>query len=259
MTAHTTRTEEQKVALAQEVIVYLNEILVLDPAAIHNLCEKRVQANDALTLHETTQIGVLDDDPEKVGVGLIGILNGLVGVRDDQWGYITAVHGDDDKLQRFELTRREGDVEVKEEMHPDVGERPVTDVDAGMIINGNRRAFVEGVQYYLNELLDDDSPLHVIGHIESLCRDYEKLIRDAVKVYGTDSAPSLVKSDVVVDQHDIRQHARWIDRSGQLIIIRDSNESTTAWTDLRPDGAKGADRFMTTAGFRRAYRWVLDL
>lgn len=80
---------------------------------------------------------------------------------------------------------------MTEPVHPDVGEGGIPDIDAEMIINGGRRPFVEKVQYYLNELLEDDAPLHVIGHIEELCRDYEKLIRDAVRVYG--SQPSSLR------------------------------------------------------------------
>lgn len=66
-----------------------------------------------------------------------------------------------------------------EARHPDVGDKPVTDVDAAMIINGHRREFVKGVRYYLDELLEGDQPWHVIGHIEGKCADYTKLIRDA--------------------------------------------------------------------------------
>lgn len=192
---HVTRSERQKTELAQEVIAYLNEVLALDPIAIHNLCERRTKVNDKLAQHSTTQTGVFahtiapGEQPQEVlGVGLLGILNGLVGIRDDQYGYITAVYGDDNRLERFELTKREGD--EPEEMHPDVGDHRVADIDAGMLINGHRREFVNSVQYYLNELLEDDSPQHVIGHIESECRDYTKLIHDAVKVYGYDKAPT---------------------------------------------------------------------
>lgn len=52
-------------------------------------------------------------------------------------------------------------------------------MDAESIINGGRRPFVEKVIYYCMELLDKDNPTHVIGHIESECRDYEKLIQAA--------------------------------------------------------------------------------
>jgi hypothetical protein len=189
MTPHTVRTEEEKTRLAQEVIVYLNEVVALDPEAVHQLCEHRIPSNKKLAKHPTTQISYEETDSAQEVVGLLGILNGLVGVRPDQHGYITAVYGDNQKLQSFELTKKEYD----SEFHPDVGGRPITEIDAEMIINGHRRRFVEGIQYYLNELMEDDSPLHVIGHIQSYCRDYEKLIRDAIKVHGQDTvSPSTV-------------------------------------------------------------------
>ncbi len=195
MTApHVIRTEEEKVRLAKEVIAYLNEVVALDPEALHQLSEHRVPANKDLTQHETTQIHHLTTtnldltNPEDKGyvVGMVGILNGLVGVRPDGYGYITSVYGDDHKLQHFEPTKALSN----EAWHPDVGDRPITDIDAEMLINGHRRRFVEGVQYYLYELMEDDNALHVIGHIESLCRDYEKLIRDAVKMYGHGQPPA---------------------------------------------------------------------
>lgn len=195
---HLTRSEQEKVQLAQEVILYLNEILALDPNAVLNLCEHRVVVNDQLAGHPTTQIAVIEDVgygsedlPQGVlGLGILGILNGLVGVREDHWGYITAVYGEDQKLLHFQLTKREGEGDAPEETHPDVGEHPVTGIDAEMLINGHRRDFVNSVQHYLNELLEDDSPQHVIGHIESECRDYSKLIRDALKIYGYGKASS---------------------------------------------------------------------
>lgn len=183
MSAHTTRTEEEKLKLAAEVIDYLNEVLKIDPDAIHSLIETRVACNDALGDHATTQVG------RGPSVGLLGILNGLVGARaSDQWGFITANYETEGgSLISFEPTVENPTLveDQPDEMHPDVGDKPVLDVDAAMLIRGNRRKFVERVQYYLNELLDDDNPHHVIGHIESECADYTKLIRDAVKVYGT--------------------------------------------------------------------------
>lgn len=52
-------------------------------------------------------------------------------------------------------------------------------MDAESIINGGRRPFVEKVIYYCMELLEKDNPMHVIGHIESECHDYENLIQAA--------------------------------------------------------------------------------
>lgn len=49
-----------------------------------------------------------------------------------------------------------------------------------MLIKCHRRKFVDRVQHYLNELMDDDNPSHCIGHIESECDDYTRIIKDAI-------------------------------------------------------------------------------
>ena len=99
---HLTRTEDEKRQLAQEVVDYLNEVLALDPEALYGLIENRVPCNEALTNHATTQVS-------NGRVGLLGILNGLVGVRSDAWGYITAVYADEEpeQIERFTLTATE--------------------------------------------------------------------------------------------------------------------------------------------------------
>lgn len=97
---HLTRTEDEKKTLAQEVVDYLNEVLALDATALHDLIEHRVPCNDALTHHATTQV------TEGGVVGLLGILNGLVGARADSWGYVTGVYDDETgRLTRFEVTK----------------------------------------------------------------------------------------------------------------------------------------------------------
>lgn len=99
---HMTRTDAEKRTLALSIIRYLNEVLALDPEAIHQLMETRVPCNQALTDHATTQVGGSADTNL---VGPLGILNGLVGVRNDHWGYITGVYDDTTgKLIRFTPT-----------------------------------------------------------------------------------------------------------------------------------------------------------
>lgn len=102
MSDHTTRTNAEKKALASSIIDYLNELHRLDPVAIHQLMETRVPCNQALSDHGTTQVSGTVGSPT---VGTLGILNGLVGVRDDGWGYITAVYDDvTEQLTHFEPT-----------------------------------------------------------------------------------------------------------------------------------------------------------
>lgn len=103
MDIYLSRPHKDKVQMALEIIEYMNDVLRLDSEAILALCEHRVPCNAALTLHPTTQVGGSGDEAPPV-VGMLGILNGMVGVRADGWGYICAVYDDDNKLIRFELT-----------------------------------------------------------------------------------------------------------------------------------------------------------
>lgn len=90
-----------------EVIGFLNHLLSLDREAIEKLVEIRVPCNEALTVHPTVQVQL---EPGQSLVGILGILNGLCGAREDGWGFITAVYdgGPNGGLQlvRFEKTDR---------------------------------------------------------------------------------------------------------------------------------------------------------
>ena len=105
MKAHLTRSEADKVKLAQEFCDYLNELIELDRDAIHNLVETRVHANDELGRHPTAQLSRESAD-EPLGIGALGLLNGVIGVDADGWGYVAGVYDDQGELQRFELSSR---------------------------------------------------------------------------------------------------------------------------------------------------------
>jgi len=79
--------------LAQLIVDRLNDAMLYDPEAMHKLCETRVSCNQALIDHPTIQVLVDDDKPP--AVGMIGILNGLVGTRDNGWGYIAGTYDDE--------------------------------------------------------------------------------------------------------------------------------------------------------------------
>jgi hypothetical protein len=91
--------------LANRIIDILNECLAIDPNAIHNLIEFRTPTNQALADHPSVQVNAEGAVPV---VGMLGILNGIVGViPGSEIGYITAVFDDDQKLIRFELSKLE--------------------------------------------------------------------------------------------------------------------------------------------------------
>lgn len=99
MKAHLLRSRDEKVRLALDICEYLNELVAIDPAAIQRLMGSRVACNDGLLNHPTTQVSVT----EGVGpcVGVLGLLNGLIGVGAASWGYVAAVYDDSHRLQCF--------------------------------------------------------------------------------------------------------------------------------------------------------------
>ena len=72
----------------QEAVEYLNSALELDQDAISKLVGFRVHCNNDLADHPTVQVG-----PSETGgyeVGLLGIINGIFGADEKDWGYIGA-------------------------------------------------------------------------------------------------------------------------------------------------------------------------
>lgn len=96
-------SEEQR-ERASEAVAILNGIHELDPTVLPCLLDYRVPCNQALADHPTVQVG---RNPQLVvggyEVGLLGILNGLFGVKDDDWGYIAAKYDESGKLTKFIL------------------------------------------------------------------------------------------------------------------------------------------------------------
>lgn len=91
----------------QYVVDFLNEIHKLDSTVLQQLIDHRVECNEQLANHPTVQVGTYfkpNTDKSFTAVGFLGLLNGLVGIRDYGVGYIAAVYDDDDKLTGFRLT-----------------------------------------------------------------------------------------------------------------------------------------------------------
>ncbi|MDO8715320.1 MAG: hypothetical protein Q7J73_00660 [Dehalococcoidales bacterium] len=90
---------------AMYVVKYLNELLEIDRDAISNLIASRVECNEKLSNHPTVQVGTREDG--KYEVGLLGILNGLFSVDENEYGEIYMVVEDDKKTPVKFLTRDE--------------------------------------------------------------------------------------------------------------------------------------------------------
>ena len=84
--------------MADHFVERLNEMVAADPNVIHRLVEHRIPCNDALAAHPTVQVVPGNE------VGLLGVLNGLIGVDADGWGYLAANFDDTGKLTGFVRT-----------------------------------------------------------------------------------------------------------------------------------------------------------
>lgn len=84
-----------------EVITYLDELIALDKPAIVALLANRVPCNEALANHETVQVSAQYGGWH---VGLLGLINGLFGIDETNWGPICCEFDDTDDLIRFKRT-----------------------------------------------------------------------------------------------------------------------------------------------------------
>lgn len=87
------------------ILDVLNDLLAADENAISSLVEHRVAANEALADHPTAQVVVCDYGP-RIGpsIGLLGVLNAIVGADEDGYGYICAEY-EGLRVKRFARTR----------------------------------------------------------------------------------------------------------------------------------------------------------
>ena len=78
----------------ENAIRVLNEALAADPVAVKQLMSLGVEVNtEALRDHPTIQVGSsVPGGP--VVLRPLGLVNGLLGARDDGWGFVAAVTDD---------------------------------------------------------------------------------------------------------------------------------------------------------------------
>lgn len=105
--AHLLRSHDEKVKLALEVCGYLNELIALDRDAVQSLMAQRVSCNADLLQHPTTQVGT-DEGPGPC-VGLLGVINGLIGADRNSFPYVMAIYNEDEELDCLVARRIESE------------------------------------------------------------------------------------------------------------------------------------------------------
>jgi hypothetical protein len=85
-----------------DVCDLLNEMLKLDYDCVHGLVSYRQQCNESVAAHPSIQVHQYKDD-KFPKVGIVGVLNGMFGIRDDRMGVI-CFEIDNGKILGFKLT-----------------------------------------------------------------------------------------------------------------------------------------------------------
>ena len=88
----------------KEILTVLNDAVACDTEAVSKLIDQRVRCNLKLAAHDTIQVQGDKDNLAATYVGLLGMLNGVIGVDRNVFGPITAIYDDKGVLQRFSLT-----------------------------------------------------------------------------------------------------------------------------------------------------------
>jgi hypothetical protein len=86
----------------QDVCDLLNELLKLDYDCAHGLISYRQQCNESVATHQSIQVQQYNGDTFPK-VGIIGVLNGVFGIRDDGMGAI-CFEVDNGRVLGFKLT-----------------------------------------------------------------------------------------------------------------------------------------------------------
>ena len=93
------KKSELDVQTAQKIIDFLNHLLEIDRNAVTALIGNRTPCNRTMQDHPTVQVAGTLECPE---VGLLGLLNGLCGIKPNGYALIVAYY-DESILDRFEL------------------------------------------------------------------------------------------------------------------------------------------------------------
>lgn len=99
---HIIRPRDERPAppwLAGEIVDYLNALVEIDRDAVRALVYSRVPCNQEFADHPTVQVRAygLEDKPHDFEVGILGLLNGFVGIDADGCGLIQMVIDDEDE------------------------------------------------------------------------------------------------------------------------------------------------------------------
>jgi hypothetical protein len=82
-----------------DALAVLQQIFEMDPEAIAKMLAVRVPCNERLAGHSTVQVS--EDAPGQFTVGVMGLLNGIFGVRTNMAGYLAYILEQDGRVSGF--------------------------------------------------------------------------------------------------------------------------------------------------------------
>jgi hypothetical protein len=109
-------TKEERLDLANDFVRVLNSALECDKEALNRLTEYRVRCNDVLAQHPTIQVRTQEESNtsgvaklvQVHRVGMLGILNGILGKDELGNAYLAGSYDDKGKLIKFSLNANLG-------------------------------------------------------------------------------------------------------------------------------------------------------
>lgn len=94
--------EEVQEELRNDAVRVLNEAFELDKGGLKALFRVKVATNDALSDHPTIQVLERPDNKGTYTLGVLGLLNGILGVDENSCGFVAGLFDDEtDELVGF--------------------------------------------------------------------------------------------------------------------------------------------------------------
>lgn len=88
-------------------IEVLNRMLQSDPDATNKLFKHRVTCNTAISEDSDIQVGIYDYEQNTFKVGIMGVINGIIGSGSDGWGGLCMMPDEDENIVKFLKYKKE--------------------------------------------------------------------------------------------------------------------------------------------------------
>lgn len=89
---------------AEAVVAALNSLVEADRECLTKMIDMRVPCNTTLLDHPTAQVvcdGAVNGEVINPRIGLLGVVNGLLGITEQGWGYIAAEMDEEGNFHRY--------------------------------------------------------------------------------------------------------------------------------------------------------------